>query len=582
MKSRSLKNLIDDIFRLTRSSETLAKLSLDDLDAIEHRLQVAAANLRGYRNSRRPIHQLPPEILTEIFTLTQPLVSSFCPWEVLTFDYTKAARDWRVLLTVCRRWRGIIAMSPGLWATISEQKDTSAFLKRSRSAPFIVNWWQHPQQLSAETLDVLADHRHRLSQLHFYVFQDLTLLNHRFMTQSVPQLFSLTVVPFEPVGNLTLPPLFGGQTPKLRQLALRYFTSWPTGYFYNLTHFCLYAQPDHIFRPSTTTFLDFIEHSPRLEILTLMDAGPTKEDETDLPPVPTGRMVSLPTLRTLNISSAPTFATTRLLSHLTMAQETEIYVLSRLSLIVPDTDIASLLPPQSSHLSNLSSITECVISRLPDSHYVQNPLHYFGIADSQLHIQTTFTPIQFMPFHNQYPLSNIRKFTIRDRGTHETGILSAELWKDCFTAMPTLQSIRILSSLLANSVTRNIVTALYSHSPEPSTSLLCSLLEEMRIEDEYELPTLRLYTLVKQRAKKGCPIQRLIILYAENSMMGSTHAETADSGSFTREDVDSLARHVGEVTFKDHQPPAELNPESFGSTYMRWFKKINSANYDTT
>ncbi|KAK0448431.1 uncharacterized protein EV420DRAFT_1252766, partial [Desarmillaria tabescens] len=62
--------------------------------------------------------------------------------------------------------------------------------------------------------------------------------------------------------------LFNDEMPRLKQLCLGYFTSWPKGYFTNLTHLCLYDQ-DRSSRPSTSNFLDILESSPQLETLAL-------------------------------------------------------------------------------------------------------------------------------------------------------------------------------------------------------------------------------------------------------------------------------------------------------------------------
>ncbi|KAJ7576124.1 hypothetical protein C8J56DRAFT_765491, partial [Mycena floridula] len=78
-----------------------------------------------------------------------------------------------------------------------------------------------------------------------------------------PQLFSLSVRGLDS-GDTVLPP----GVPGLRQLTLIYFALWPTGYFHDLTHLALCSQP-YPDRPSTLIFLDFIEHSPLLEVITL-------------------------------------------------------------------------------------------------------------------------------------------------------------------------------------------------------------------------------------------------------------------------------------------------------------------------
>ncbi|THU92356.1 hypothetical protein K435DRAFT_594536, partial [Dendrothele bispora CBS 962.96] len=94
---------------------------------------------------------------------------------------------------------------------------------------------------------------------------------------SAPKLRSMTIISDKPPfhfagpGTDVLPSIFNGEMPSLKMLLLTYYTSWPSGYFRNLTHLCLLdqcnVQPTS--RPSTSEFLDFLEMSPQLEYLFL-------------------------------------------------------------------------------------------------------------------------------------------------------------------------------------------------------------------------------------------------------------------------------------------------------------------------
>ncbi|KAF8207598.1 hypothetical protein K438DRAFT_1576186, partial [Mycena galopus ATCC 62051] len=95
------------------------------------------------------------------------------------------------------------------------------------------------------------------------------LLKHQLFSSPAPRLKSLLIEvgEQEQLGG-DLPPIFCGHMPKLRQLALGYFTAWPKRYFHNLTSLCLFNQRASSL-PTTIEFLDFLESSPRIEELAL-------------------------------------------------------------------------------------------------------------------------------------------------------------------------------------------------------------------------------------------------------------------------------------------------------------------------
>ncbi|KAF9259620.1 hypothetical protein L218DRAFT_874364, partial [Marasmius fiardii PR-910] len=99
-----------------------------------------------------------------------------------------------------------------------------------------------------------------------------TLYGCLLLTSPAPSLESLSIGTYgkDPmVAGGILPPLFNDQTPRLTQLDLEYFTSWPSNHFHNLTHICLSYQNEST-RPTTSVFLDFLEASAQtLEELAL-------------------------------------------------------------------------------------------------------------------------------------------------------------------------------------------------------------------------------------------------------------------------------------------------------------------------
>ncbi|KAJ7588828.1 hypothetical protein C8J56DRAFT_1164513 [Mycena floridula] len=569
----SIQRLVDQLFVVTGHLEALDKIPLDELDLVERRIQKAAASLRGYRNSRLPINRVPPEIMTEIFNLTQLDEPSFCPWSARGYDKDPKDHQWIGLLEVCRHWRGIIATSPKLWSWIVRQSDIGCYLRRSRSALLSVNLMPvSPQALSISTLDLLGFHRRRIAQLHFNISDHPAYINHRFLTRSAPELFSLSVYPDQHYsGDTVLPPLFGGRMPKLKQLALRYFVSWPTGYFHNLTHLILLDQQVHA-RPSTSTFLDFMETSPLLEVLILDGAGPTREDSIDLPPVSTGRMIALIALKELNIMGTmlPAFAVARLLAHLSLPVDAEVYI-SMTPLLDFDDDFASFLPTEITELRNFWNIEECVISRI-DIGTTSSPQH-IAIANSVLQLHSSFSPTQFTSLYDRYPLINIRKLSIHDASHDPDGssVISTDQWKELFIRTPALQTLNIFRRAGSTPVTSRILTAL---EVDHDKSFLCPLLQSLRIDDEYQMPTLRLFSIAKQRAEHGCPLLQLTISYAHQPTQPWS-MEGVYLSSFNEEDAQMLETQVKEVVFQPRET-SSVDPifyPGFGSAYLQYVNR---------
>ncbi|KAJ7170591.1 hypothetical protein C8R43DRAFT_874978, partial [Mycena crocata] len=118
-------------------------------------------------------------------------------------------------------------------------------------------------------MEALPDHTSRFKEFHILAEGPEDIHKLKRFSSPAPQLKSLMIEVEGREGlSSSLPPIFAGRMPKLRQLALGYFTSWPKGYFHNLTHLSLYNQKENGW-PSTAEFLDFLQSSPHIEELAL-------------------------------------------------------------------------------------------------------------------------------------------------------------------------------------------------------------------------------------------------------------------------------------------------------------------------
>ncbi|KAF8888685.1 hypothetical protein CPB85DRAFT_1231694, partial [Mucidula mucida] len=171
-------------------------------------------------------------------------------------------------------------------------------LKRSADTPLTVtfgirNHFPVPEQ---EHLNAILEHTHRIHEFHIDPWRlrpevpSPTQPVRHLLTLPAPKLVSLTLLSNDVSSNWGggwpginppgwgapattstshLESLFDGCMPRLRELCLEHYTSWPSGYFHNLTRLCLYKQSFGMTRPTTASFLDFLEHSPLLETLVL-------------------------------------------------------------------------------------------------------------------------------------------------------------------------------------------------------------------------------------------------------------------------------------------------------------------------
>ncbi|KAJ7576131.1 hypothetical protein C8J56DRAFT_973165 [Mycena floridula] len=547
---------------------------------MEARLQVATALLRGLRNKLLPIHRLPPEVLTNIFTMTQRVPPSFCPWEAELEGLDSAKRPyWLSLLTVCRHWRGIIATSAHMWSCVDNRFDPEIFLKRSRSALLNVHLISLPHDPPAPPtmLQILGKHIQRFAQLHITA-ENEPLIFPLLMSKPAPQLFSLSInnaysaaVPWHMTTDV-LPPIFQGKMPLLKQLSLKGFSSWPTGYFHGLTHLYLHGQSDAS-RPTTSGFLDFLEHSPELEILTLSNAGPTRDNISDTPSAAVTRFLPLPRLKVLNFESWKPFAISRLLSHFDISQDCELYIIgwSNTALLSSQETLGSILPPELSRLKNLRNLQECRISLISGW---SSLFDHIAVVGNVLHFCGRFSFSQLIPMTVQYPVQQIRRLRIHDSRSLNNHLISHDPWKEILAGFPALRHLEIDVGPRTQGLTKDIIIGLDSQN---GSSMICPRLKTVQIENEKVLPGLRIQSLAETRATHGAPLRRLRVYSSERVPEDNISVVfQQNEPQVTDDDAKVLKKHIRAVVFRDDHPRADIISRSFGSAYFKCLRMFDS------
>lgn len=477
------------------------------LDEMESMLQVSAAAIRGYSNSLQAVNRLPPEVLAMIFKEIQQHLPSFVPLPDDENSFNNQHKDWLVTTHVCRHWRGIVAACPRLWSTIDSHLIPRTFLKRSGNGPLTLYLGVREPGITQSLIEALVPQSHRFQEFHVAVdvwdgaTPVYSLLNH-----PAPHLSSMTIINSGRDGVDSLPPVFAGHMPNLRQLTLEFFTSWPTGYFEQLTHLCLYHQC-LISRPTTSQFLDYLDSCPQLIDLVLVAAGPTRDEATDFPAPPATRSVTLRHLCGLHLGEwTDGQLIARLLSHLTLPVTSTLHIWGH-SLRTFE-DLGSLFPADLSHLDNINTVTKWSLSRRE----MNDPfIPAVVVANSKLDVEGPFTLSQIIGLPL---LDEIQALDIRESPTLSEH-LSSDSWKDLFQKLTSMVSLEIyVEFFCCSSPTSNILSALDPRKDENQDSsggVVCRGLEKLYINDDPYLPSLYITALAEERAKRGSPLKALIL-----------------------------------------------------------------------
>ncbi|KZT67775.1 hypothetical protein DAEQUDRAFT_728773 [Daedalea quercina L-15889] len=333
--------------------------SLQALQVCLDRINELKRNLRISRNSSARVNRLPDELFAEIF------------WYIAQADPCHRRRLSEItglptlipVTHVCKHWRSMALENARLWATLLVEgfstpgyislgaiRSTALmaeYLRRSKSHPLSITTMPLSEDCVVDFADILQPHIHRIKRLHIRTGTEFAMLFVLLQLQmAAPHLeeLSLEVSHSTEIQHSYLEYwdtiLFCGQTPSLRSLSLSQ-VSIPLGVLWlrGLRHLTLNAHNMHM-----NAFLDALEKCPSLEALIILDDRPS----APLPGTSTirGRVVSLPTLRSLTITLQSPFTIGHFLAHIRLPGMTRITINTRIHhLSISGSVRWALLPP---------------------------------------------------------------------------------------------------------------------------------------------------------------------------------------------------------------------------------------------
>ena len=295
--------------------QSIPQLESMQLRIMSDRLFVVLSKLCYAANSITPSNKLPPELLRTIFSFLCP--GSHHNWEK---SQIMPYKNLLAVSHVCRNWREIAATATELWAHIilghnprAEREVSIAQLCARRSGGRPLDFY-----ITAAASSVFD--RLRVKEL---ILDPRRLRNvvYGLAGEAAGKQLASFLLPALHVERLeirsgvvsSLPTLFSGHAPYLRELVLSRCTPWPNNQFGSLTSLGLLDQEDpdtHIY-----SLLDIIRCSPHLEEFLLgRRLKPTKEPQ--LPPEREVPLISLRSLKRLQICRLSARATRRLLGAL--------------------------------------------------------------------------------------------------------------------------------------------------------------------------------------------------------------------------------------------------------------------------
>ncbi|KAH9922620.1 uncharacterized protein B0H18DRAFT_956156 [Fomitopsis serialis] len=308
-KMMSMHHFASMIQKLASEIEPGKDWQPDAMDTIAHQLSAAASTVKTLRNASVPLHRLPPELLRAIFlavlTDSPPglAIDKFegCHYRV---EPKPPIHTLQSLQLVCSLWRNIVRPFPRLWSRIFADENTSyqeidAFTERSGNTPLDVTF------LNADQLgDILCQHMDRVQFLDIASdfdsglgVQDASYTD--FMDQQAPILERFRLMLADDIDTYIPLSFFSGFAPHLTHLSLRRAHPWRTPGLPELAHLYVAGAPEDSDSTSSEAFLNFLDRSPKLEEIILVDAGP-ESHIVDFPG-PSTRRAHLPRLHTVVI-----------------------------------------------------------------------------------------------------------------------------------------------------------------------------------------------------------------------------------------------------------------------------------------
>lgn len=266
------------------------------------------------------VQTVPSEILSTIFRLTFDQPPPRLHTDQLLAHHRARIHVLVSLSLVCREWRSIVLGDGTLWAALAIQtsrtdcrESATTFLERSKRAILDVSIICDDNLDSPrETIfPEISKSFHRVKSLHFHTNTPGMLCS---LSMPAPKLEALEIFTAEQPKELI--PLFGGELPALRSLALAGLSSWPLGPLPNLKDLCLILSPSHS-TAKVSSLIDVMSGSPNIERIKL---GGFLSIADDSPP---SSLVRLPNLQSFTMRDCDSAT---VLSHIIISAMVDIKI----------------------------------------------------------------------------------------------------------------------------------------------------------------------------------------------------------------------------------------------------------------
>jgi hypothetical protein len=290
---------MDGIHSLKANTSLEETLTLQMLDKSIESDKASLLALKARRNSMVPISRLPPETLSEIFSLAQLLcLDSAGP--------NHHSLEWINMTYVCRYWRNIALELPRFWVylPIGNLQWVQEMLKRSKDSSLVIISNSPHSDSKKSGLRSALKHVHRVRELSVRDISPETwrTLEKKILQKPAPRLEHFCLrAKSEDYREDTLFVTKGilCMANRLRYLELSNCRfHWDSNLLRSLTHLTLHSVDRDVTMPVGTRFVDILASMLELESLDLYDSLPL-EKERQLSSASEG--VHLARLRTLRV-----------------------------------------------------------------------------------------------------------------------------------------------------------------------------------------------------------------------------------------------------------------------------------------
>ncbi|KAF9819785.1 hypothetical protein IEO21_01876 [Rhodonia placenta] len=484
---------------------------LGDLDS-------SIAMLMRYRNSLRPVHRLTTDVMLLVFA---NLVEQDDSRTLCSFGY--GSNPWVTMSHVCHQWRTVVLSCPLLWTRISTRWPNAALtcLERSADAPIALEVCVDASaEAASRVIGAVLPHATRIQHLFFpSTFQsaDMRALLAPLLGAPMPALHTLQVYKVRMDEDcFPLPDFFGGKTPSLKKLKLRYAIPGIGSVTYShLTHLLLKGKKSKPITMQLSRLLGILEQCPHLEVLriakTTIVASSTEEKE-ELSPV------SLDHLRLLDIGRSSANMISTLLSHLIMPDcAMRLYVLLEKG---ADSNFRFGVPDNLQELRLLQNITRLHVEYSCGNDYVtvqgnsNGNLFEFTVTiphDSDMGEMQSIAGQFLQTVVNTLDLSTLQEFAISE--SYHQGVyigLTKRRWAHAFHRMPLLRTLHVhVHSPTDAGFCRSMLAALATERDASTGGPLCPRLETLSMMNDKTWSSLHCYLMAKERLEAGHPLKRV-------------------------------------------------------------------------